>query len=77
MTPVVLPDLGDGQVTLSHWYAEVGEPVLAGERVVELLLDHATFEMVAPVSGILVKIQAFPRDRVVPGQTLGFIGESE
>ncbi len=75
-TPILLPDLGTASVTLSHWYAEPGDSVLAGERIVEVLTDGATFEVTSPATGKLVSKQAFPREQLAAGQLLGAIEES-
>jgi pyruvate/2-oxoglutarate dehydrogenase complex dihydrolipoamide acyltransferase (E2) component len=75
-TPIVVPELGGGALALSLWYAEPGDRVLAGERVVEVLAGAATFEVTAPVSGTLREKRAFPRDQLVPGQVLGLIEEA-
>jgi pyruvate/2-oxoglutarate dehydrogenase complex dihydrolipoamide acyltransferase (E2) component len=72
-TPIVLPELGAGSVTLSHWYAEPGDSVLAGERIVEVLADGATFEVTAPATGRLMEKLAFPREKLATGQSLGAI----
>ncbi len=66
-TPIRLPDLGGGPVTLSHWYAEPGERVLAGERLVEVLTDGATFEVTAPATGPPPEKPPLPRDPPPPG----------
>ena len=76
-TPIRLPDLGGGPVTLSHWYAEPGDRVLAGERLVEVLTDGATFEVTSPASGTLLERRAFLRDPLSPGQVLGTVQETE
>jgi len=76
-TPIRLPDLGGGPVTLSHWYAEPGDRVLAGERLVEVLIEGATFEVTSPASGTLIAKHAFPRDPLTPGQVLGTVEEAE
>jgi pyruvate/2-oxoglutarate dehydrogenase complex dihydrolipoamide acyltransferase (E2) component len=70
-----MPDLGGGPVRLSIWYAEPGERVLEGERLVEVLTDRATFEIVAPATGTLTEKYAFPNDPLQPGQLLGLILE--
>ena len=54
-TPVVLPDLGAAPVVLSLWFAGVGDTVFEGERLVEVLVAGATFDVSAPVSGKLVE----------------------
>ena len=73
-TRILLPDLGTTGATVSIWYAEPGDQVLEGERVVEVLLPGATFEITAPTSGKLIAKRAYPGDRVEAGQELGSIG---
>ena len=69
-SPIVLPDLG-GPVVLSIWLARPGDRVYAGDRVVEVLLEGATFDVPAPVDGLLVETLAWPDDVLKPGQVLG------
>lgn len=73
LTPIVLPDLGAGAVTLSVWYAAPGEPVLEGERLVEVLANGATFEVIAPATGRLVEKRVFPGEGLTAGQVLGLV----
>ncbi len=75
-TPVVLPELGTAPVVLSLWFAGVGDTVFEGERLVEVLIAGATFDVSAPASGKLVERLAWPRDVLEPGQVLGVL-ESE
>ncbi len=70
---IVVPELGAAAPQLSLWYARPGEQVYAGDRVVELLLGAATFDVAAPCSGRLVERSAWPADRVQAGQVLGYI----
>lgn len=72
-TPILLPDLGVDAVSVSVWFADVGDPVWQGERIVEVLTEGATFDVVAPVSGKLVAKRAYPRERVTAGQELGLV----
>jgi pyruvate dehydrogenase E2 component (dihydrolipoamide acetyltransferase) len=72
-TPILLPDLGAGGVTLSVWYAEPGEQVLEGERIVEVLADGATFEVLSPATGRLADKRVYPGERLAPGQVLGSV----
>ena len=72
-TPILLPDLRAGAVTLSVWYAEPGEPVMEGERVVEVLADGATVDVLAPASGRLAEKRAFFGDPLTAGMVLGVI----
>ena len=72
-TEVRLPDVGAEPVVLSVWFAEAGEAVFEGERLVEVLAGGATFDVAAPVSGTLVEQCAFPADRVTAGRILGYL----
>ena len=71
--PIRLPELGASPVTLSVWFAQVGEEVLEGERLVEVLADGATFDLTAPATGRLSEQRALPGDTLEPGQTLGIV----
>jgi pyruvate/2-oxoglutarate dehydrogenase complex dihydrolipoamide acyltransferase (E2) component len=72
--PITLPDLGAGAV-LSLWYVRPGDPVFEGDRVAEVLLPGATFDVPAPATGVLVERLALTNDPVAAGQVLGTISE--
>ncbi len=74
-TPILLPDLGTAPVVLSVWFAAVGDRVYEGDRLVEVLVDGATFDVAAPATGRLTEKSAYPDDRLNPGQTLGLVAE--
>ena len=74
-TPVRLPDLGAPSVRLSVWFAEPGDHVYEGDRLVEVLLGAATFDVSAPATGRLRGPLAAPEEELTPGQVLGFIEE--
>ncbi len=77
-TAIILPDLGSATVLLSVWFAEPGELVYEGDRLVEVLLGGATFDVAAPATGRLVERRARPNDALAAGQVLGFIvGDGE
>lgn len=69
--PVLLPDLGADGVRLSLWFAQLGDLVYEGDRLVEVLANGATFDVAAPATGHLVERLAWPRDLLTPGQVLG------
>lgn len=71
--PVVLPEIGAGPVELSVWFAEPGESVYEGDRLVEVCAGAATFDIPSPVTGRLISRLAEPRDRLKPGQVLGYV----
>jgi pyruvate/2-oxoglutarate dehydrogenase complex dihydrolipoamide acyltransferase (E2) component len=70
---IIVPDLGMASVKLSVWYVKPGETLFAGDRVVELLLGSATFDIVAAHSGTLLEQYAWPEDQLTTGQMLGSI----
>jgi pyruvate/2-oxoglutarate dehydrogenase complex dihydrolipoamide acyltransferase (E2) component len=73
---VILPNLGTGPgvpIVVSHWYAERGENVWEGDRLVELLVGPATFNVPAPASGRLAEIRGEEDDCVEPGAILGLL----
>jgi pyruvate dehydrogenase E2 component (dihydrolipoamide acetyltransferase) len=55
--------------TVIKWLKSVGEPVARGEPLVEVEADKATFEIVAPASGILASV-AVTAGEPVPVRTL-------
>ncbi len=70
---VELPDLGSPHPRLSVWYVRVGDFVLAGERIVEILVDAATVDLTAPETGFIRQCLAQPDDILTPGQLLALI----
>jgi pyruvate/2-oxoglutarate dehydrogenase complex dihydrolipoamide acyltransferase (E2) component len=77
---VVLPDLGTGPdvpIVVSHWFAARGDSVWEGERLVEVLVGAATFDVPAPVSGRLAQIRGREDDRVEAGSVLGFVAVAD
>ena len=79
-TPITLPELGlpaGRRVTLSAWYAEQGDLVFEGDRLVEVLTDGATFDVPCPATGLLAERLAYPRDVLRPGQVLGLVEARE
>jgi pyruvate/2-oxoglutarate dehydrogenase complex dihydrolipoamide acyltransferase (E2) component len=70
---VRLPDLGAEGVVLIVWFAEPGEEVYEGDRLVEVRLGPATFDVGAPVSGRLVLRHAAVGAELRPGDPLAEI----
>jgi pyruvate/2-oxoglutarate dehydrogenase complex dihydrolipoamide acyltransferase (E2) component len=73
MVPITLPELGSPRPVLSLWYVGTGERVYEGDRVVEVLIPGATFDVSAPATGIIVERLALPNDPLATGQVLGTI----
>ncbi len=77
---VILPDLGTGPdvpIVVSHWFAGRGDEVWEGDRLVEVLVGPATFDVPAPISGRLAAIHGREDDPVAPGTVLGFVAVIE
>jgi pyruvate/2-oxoglutarate dehydrogenase complex dihydrolipoamide acyltransferase (E2) component len=73
--PIPLPDLGTARVAFSLWYVRPGDRVFEGDRVAEVLIPGATFDVPAPATGLLAGQEAFPNDPLTPGQVLGWIDD--
>ncbi len=80
-TPVEMPKLGNTveECLVSRWVKRKGEAVSAGDLVVEIETDKATFEVTAPVDGTLLET-FFEEGALVPVFTnifvIGEAGES-
>jgi len=77
--PLTLPDLGAGNEDLrvSCWLVDLGDAVDEGDRVVEILMDGITFDVLAERSGTLTRIER-PLDAVVrTGDVLGWLENRE
>ena len=78
MTNVYLPELGEGieKATVSFWYFQEGQEVKEGEDLVEVSTDKATFNVPAPVSGLLAEVVIAEGDTANSGEPLAIIDES-
>ena len=74
---VILPEIGSTSVRLSVWFADPGDPVYEGDRLVEVLVEGATFDVPAPATGRFIEKLAFPDDPLEPGQVLGIVEVDE
>jgi pyruvate/2-oxoglutarate dehydrogenase complex dihydrolipoamide acyltransferase (E2) component len=68
-----LPELGATPVVLSVWFADPGDLVFEGDRVVEVRIGAATFDVAAPATGRLSEKLHLPNDQVETGQVLGLV----
>ena len=78
--PVILPEVTlerGTEMLVSFWFADEGEDVLEGDRLVEILAGPVTFDVPAPVSGRLVEIRAVETDRVRSGDLLALVEPRE
>jgi pyruvate/2-oxoglutarate dehydrogenase complex dihydrolipoamide acyltransferase (E2) component len=76
-TPILLPDVGAAPVRLSLWFSTPGDLVYEGDRLVEVVVAGATFDVSAPATGRLIERHAWPRDLLTPGQVLGVVETAE
>jgi pyruvate/2-oxoglutarate dehydrogenase complex dihydrolipoamide acyltransferase (E2) component len=72
-----LPDLGALPVVLSVWFADPGDRVFEGDRVVEVRVGAATFDVAAPATGRLTEKLRLPNDQLETGQVLGLVEVEE
>ena len=74
---VVLPELAEGvnEATVSYWHFEEGDDVEEGKDLVELITDKATFNVPAPVSGVLSEVFFEEGETVQVGEVLAAIEE--
>lgn len=71
--PITLPDLGAARAVLSLWYVRPGERVYEGDRVLEVLIPGATYDVPAPATGTVGERLALSNDQLIRGQVLGTI----
>lgn len=77
LVPITLPDLGAARAVLSLWYVRPGERVYEGDRVLEVLIPGATYDVSAPATGTIRERLALVNDPLTHGQVLGTIEPDE
>ena len=60
--PITVPDLGSPRAAFCLWHVQVGDRVTEGDRVAEVLIPGAVFDVAAPVSGTLMERTVQPGD---------------
>jgi 2-oxoglutarate dehydrogenase E2 component (dihydrolipoamide succinyltransferase) len=75
---VVVPEMGESVVeaTVARWMKKAGDPVKAGEPVVELETDKVNLEIAAEGEGVLSRIEHPEGDDVKIGDVLAVIEEA-
>ena len=73
--PITVPELGSDRVTFSLWHVRTGDRVTEGDRVAEVLIPGAIFDVSAPASGTLAERTAQPGDTLCTGVVIGEIQE--
>ena len=71
-----LPDLGEDagkSAKVTFWYFAVGDKIEEGQDLVEMMTDKATFNVPAPMTGVLKAIRAQEDATVEVGDVLAVI----
>ncbi len=76
---VIMPEIGEDitQATISFWHIEEGEKINEGDDLVEMVTDKATFNVPAPVTGVLSKIMFEEGQTVKVGEVIAIIQEEK
>ena len=74
-----VPELGESvtDATVGQWMKQEGDPVSAGDPLVELETDKINFEVEAEEDGVLESIAKGEGDTVEVGEVIGTIGEGD
>src|SRR5512140_2081596 len=72
---IVMPRMGLTMETgtIIHWLKQEGEPVTAGEPLLEIETDKASVEIEALETGTLHKIVAGPGAEIAVGAVIGYL----
>ena len=75
--PIVVPILGSGEqpLRLSAWFVDLGDTLLAGDLVAEVLFPGVTFDVVSESAGQLVEIVKLVDSTIHEGEILGWIDD--
>jgi 2-oxoglutarate dehydrogenase E2 component (dihydrolipoamide succinyltransferase) len=78
MISIKVPPLGESivEATVARWLKKDGDPIAAGETLVELETDKITVEVPAPKTGVLTRRQAKEGDVVKVEQALAEMDET-
>lgn len=73
--PVEVPELGAGDQTLRicGWLVDVGDLVLKGDLLAEVVIPGVTFEIASPATGRLVEIVCPVDSKIRAGSILGWL----
>ena len=74
---ITVPQMAESilEATVGQWLKSEGDPVAAGEAVLELETDKVSLEVTSTGAGVLQKILRQPGDTVTAGEVLGVLGE--
>ncbi len=74
-----LPEIAgrDSEITITKWHADAGDSVSAGDDLLEVVADKATFDVPSPCSGKIKDIIKKEGDIVFAGEIISEIEEEE
>ncbi len=75
--PVTVPELGAARAAFSLWHVRIGDRVTEGDRVAEVLIPGAVFDISAPTTGVFTERGVQPGDALRAGQVIGAVREDE
>ena len=72
MKDIILPELGEGieDAVVSMWHFAEGDTVKAGDDIVEVVTDKATFNVPSSSSGVIKKIMRHEGETAKIGEVL-------
>ena len=75
MRELCLPDLDlpGAPITVTAWHAKVGQRVVEGDRLIEIVAGDVTVDLSAPATGTLVERRVRIDDHLTIGQVLARI----
>ena len=77
-TEIIMPktglDMTEGEIV--SWRKNEGDPVQAGEVLLEIMTDKTSMELEAEASGVLLKITHQAGETVPIAEVIGYIGEA-
>lgn len=75
--PIVVPEVGPGNESLviCSWLFDVGDLVVSGDSIAEILIPGVVFEIAAESSGRLVEITHPLDDKVTTGDIIGWLDD--
>ena len=71
MIPLGVPDIGDAErIELVSWYVNVGDHVLEGQEICELVTEKAAFPLESPHPGQIMELKKAAGSQVNVGEQL-------
>ncbi len=73
-----VPSMGESitEVTIGAWHKQEGEAVEKDENLLDIESEKATFEVPAPVAGVVTKILKKQGDKATVGETVAVVDET-